>query len=65
MQVQSPGQEDTLEEEIVTHSSILETTMDTGAWQAMVPRVARVGRDRSNLAHSMSELRNVRLQKVK
>ena len=43
----------------------LETTMDTGAWQAMVPRVARVGHDRSNLARSMSELRNVRLQKVK
>ena len=44
--------------------SCLENTMDIGAWQATVHRVARVGRDRSNLAHSMSGLRNVRLQKV-
>ena len=44
--------------------SYLENPMDIGAWQATVHRVVRVGRDRSNLAHSMSGLSNVRLQKV-
>ena len=38
MQVQSLGQEDPLEEEMATHSSIfaLENPMDRGAWQATV-----------------------------
>ena len=38
MQVQSLGQEDPLEEEMATHSSILaqKHPMDRGAWQATV-----------------------------
>ena len=41
--VQSLGQEDPLEEQIRTHSSILslENPMDRGAWQAIVHRVAK------------------------
>ena len=41
--VQSLGQEDPLEEEIPTHSSILglENPMDRGAWQAIVHREAK------------------------
>ena len=41
-QVQSLGQEDTLEEGMATHSSIcLEKPVDRGAWRAMVQRVAK------------------------
>ena len=42
-QVQSLGQEDTLEEETVTHSSILawESPMDRGAWWATVHGVVK------------------------
>ena len=41
--VQSLGREDPLEEQIRTHSSILdlENPMDRGAWQAIVHRVAK------------------------
>ena len=46
------GQEDPLEKEMATHSSILtwripwtENPMDRGAWQATVHEVARVGHD--------------------
>ena len=43
-QVQSLGQEDPLEKEMVTHSSIcLGNPMDRGAWWATVHRVTRVG----------------------
>ena len=34
--VQSLGQEDPLEMEMATHSSVLAWRMDRGAWQAMV-----------------------------
>ena len=42
-QFQSLGQEDTLEEGIANHSSILawRNPMDRGAWQATVHRVAK------------------------
>ena len=42
-QVQSPGQEDPLEEEMATHSSILawKASMDRGVWQAIVHGVAK------------------------
>ena len=41
MQVQSLGQEDPLEEEMATHSSILAwETLDGGAWWAVVHGVA-------------------------
>ena len=41
MQVQFLGQEDPLEEEMATHSSILAwETLDRGAWWAVVHRVA-------------------------
>ena len=39
-QVQSLGWEDPLEKEMATHSSILENSMDRGAWQATVHEVA-------------------------
>ena len=39
--VQSQGQEDPMEEEMATHSSILENPMDRGAWWAVVHRVAK------------------------
>ena len=41
MRVQSLGQEDALEKEMATHSSILawENPMDREAWRATVPRV--------------------------
>ena len=41
------GQEDPLEKEMATHSSILawEIPKDRGGWQATVHRVARVGHD--------------------
>ena len=43
IQVPSLGQEDPLEEEMATHSSIpdLENPMDRGAWWATVHRVAK------------------------
>ena len=43
--VQSLGQEDPLEKDMVTHSSILawKNPMDRGAWQATVHGVARAG----------------------
>ena len=43
--VQSLGQEDPLEKEMATHSSILawKNPMDRGAWQATVHGVARAG----------------------
>ena len=43
MQVQSQGREDPLEQEVVTHSSILawEIPMDGGAWWATVHGVAK------------------------
>ena len=42
-QVQSPDQEDLLEKEIATHSSIfcLGRSMDKGAWWAAVHRVTK------------------------
>ena len=42
-QVQSLGQEDPLEKEMATHSSILvwKNPMDRGAWQATVHRVTK------------------------
>ena len=44
-QVQSLGQEDPLEEELATHSSVLarKNPMDRGAWQAAVPGVTKSG----------------------
>ena len=39
--VWSLGQEDRLEEEMVTHFGILKNPMDRGAWQATVHRVAK------------------------
>jgi len=41
--VPSPGQEDTLEKEMATHSSTLswKKTMDRGAWRAIVHRVTK------------------------
>ena len=46
-QVQSLGQEDPLEEEMTTHSSIfcLNNPMDREAWQAIVHGVTKVGHD--------------------
>ena len=43
MWIQSLGQEDPLEEEVVTHFSILawENPMDSRAWQATVQRFAK------------------------
>ena len=46
-QVQSLGQEDPLEKEIATHSSI-ENSMDRKAWQATVHGVAKRWRFLSN-----------------
>ena len=45
--VQSLGQEDALEKEMATHSSILglENPMEGGAWWAIVHRSQRVGHD--------------------
>ena len=43
IQVQSLGQEDPLEEELATHSSVLarKNPMDRGAWQATVHSIAK------------------------
>ena len=40
--VQSPGQEDAVEKEMATHSSIscLQNSMDRGAWRAAVHAIA-------------------------
>ena len=45
--VPSLGQEDTLEKDMATHSSILawRIPMDTGAWRATGQGIARVGHD--------------------
>ena len=45
--VQTLSQEDPLEKQVATHSSILawEIPMDRGAWQATVHGVQRVGHD--------------------
>ena len=45
IQVQSLGQEDSLEEGMATHSSIhaWRNPMDSGAWQATARGIARVG----------------------
>ena len=40
-QVQSLGQEDSLEKEMLSHSSILENPMDRGAWWTIVHGVTR------------------------
>ena len=47
-QVQSLGWEDSLEEEMATHSSILarKNSMDRGAWWATVHESQRAGHDR-------------------
>ena len=39
--VLSLGQEDPLEKEMATHSSILETSMDRGTWWSIVHGVAK------------------------
>ena len=39
--VRSLGQEDSLEQEMATHSSILENSMERGAWWAIVHRAAK------------------------
>ena len=46
-QVRSLGQEDPMEKEMATHSSILDwkNPMDRGAWRATVHGVSRVGHD--------------------
>ena len=41
MQVQSLGQEDPLEKEMATYSSILENPLDRGAWRATVHGVRK------------------------
>jgi len=45
--VRSLGQEETLENEMATHSSILawKNPMDRGDWQALVHGIARIGHD--------------------
>ena len=42
-QIQSLGQEDSLEKEVATHSSVLawKNPMDRGAWQAIIHRVVK------------------------
>ena len=61
MWVHSLGQEDPLEKEMATHSS-LENPMDRGAWKATVHGVERAGHDlelnndSSNLVHSQCGL---------
>ena len=49
-QVRSLGQEDPMEKEMATHSSILDwkNPMDRGAWRATVHGVSRVGHDWSD-----------------
>ena len=41
MWVPSLGQEDPPEKEMATHFSCLENSMDRGAWEAIVPEVAK------------------------
>ena len=69
-QVRFLGQEDPLEKEMATHSSILAWSMDRGAWQATVHGVTTVGHGLvtkppprhsasvSFLCHGFSELYN-------
>ena len=54
MQVQSLGQEDPLEKELATHSSILclENSMDRGAWQATVRGVTESDMTEQSSAHT-------------
>ena len=54
MQVQSLGQEDPLEKELATHSSILclENSMDRGAWQATVRGVTESDTTEQSSAHT-------------
>ena len=54
MRVQSPGQEDPLEEGMVTHSSILAWRIptDRGIWQATVMGRQRVRHNCRDLAHT-------------
>ena len=56
MQVQSLGQEDLLEEEMATHSSILawKILMDRGAWRVAVPGVTE-----SRAAHTRTWGRSI------
>ena len=57
MQVQSPGQECPLEEQMATHSSILawKTAMDRGAWRATVHGVTKSLTQLSTYAHNVPE----------
>ena len=50
--VQSQGQEDPMEEEMATHSSILENPMDRGAWWAIVYGVTKSQAQLSNWTHT-------------
>ena len=56
MWVRSLGQEDPLEEEMATHSSILawKNAMDRGAWWATIHRVQRVRVDRTHI-HTLGD----------
>ena len=61
--VWSLGHEDRLEEEMVTHFSILKNPMDRGAWQATIHRVAKSQRQlsthmpRQNKSKALSQLK--------
>ena len=51
MRVQSPGQEDPLQEEMASHSTLLAwNPTDTGAWRAAVCGVEKSRTQRSTLA---------------
>ena len=57
--VQTQSQEDPLEKQVATHSSILawEIPMDRGAWQATVHGVQRVGHDLATEQQQQNMLR--------
>ena len=57
--VQTLSQEDPLEKQVATHSSILawEIPMDRGAWQATVHGVQRVGHDLATEQQQQNMLR--------
>ena len=57
--VQTLSQEDPLEKEVATHSSILawEIPMDRGAWQATIHGVQRVGHDLATEQQQQNMLR--------
>ena len=57
--VQTLSQEDPLEKEVTTHSSILawEIPMDRGAWQATIHGVQRVGHDLATEQQQQNMLR--------